>query len=79
MLDNFNVNLRENEGFPTCIPCIPIPEHGQSNPPIVFKNEVFRFKNIHALLEAPWNVLHALIFVLTDRKGTIQANDESNE
>ena len=22
MFDNFNVNLRKNEGFPTCIPCI---------------------------------------------------------
>ena len=31
MFDNFNVNLRKNEGFLTCIPCIPIPEYGQSN------------------------------------------------
>ena len=34
MFDNFNVNLRKNEGFPTCIPCIPIPEYGQSNAPL---------------------------------------------
>ena len=33
MFDNFNVNLRENEGFLTYIPCIPIPEYGQSNAP----------------------------------------------
>ena len=35
MFDNFNVNLRKNEGFPTCIPCIPIPEYSQSNAPLV--------------------------------------------
>ena len=35
MFDNFNVNLRKNEGFPTCIPCIPIPEYGHSNAPLV--------------------------------------------
>ena len=29
MFDNFNVNLRKNEGFPTSIPCIPIPEYSQ--------------------------------------------------
>ena len=34
MFDNFNVNLRKNEGFPTCIPCIPIPECSQSNAPL---------------------------------------------
>ena len=31
MFDNFNVNLRKNEGFLSYIPCIPIPEYGQSN------------------------------------------------
>ena len=35
MFDNFNVNLRKNEGFLTYIPCIPIPEYGQSNAPLV--------------------------------------------
>ena len=34
MCDNFNVNLRKNEGFLTYIPCIPIPEYGQSNTPL---------------------------------------------
>ena len=35
MFDNFNVNLRKNEGFLTYIvPCIPIPEYGQSNAPL---------------------------------------------
>ena len=34
MFDNFNVNLRKNEGFQTYIPCIPIPEYGQSNAPL---------------------------------------------
>ena len=29
----FNVNPRKNEGFLTYIPCIPIPEYGQSNAP----------------------------------------------
>ena len=29
VFDNFNVNLRKNEGFLTSIPCIP--EYGQSN------------------------------------------------
>ena len=38
MFDNFNVNLRKNEGFPTCIPCTPIPEYGQSNAPQVFRD-----------------------------------------
>ena len=33
VFDNFNVNLRKNEGFLTSIPCIPIPEYGQSNAP----------------------------------------------
>ena len=35
MFDHFNVNLRKNEGFLTYIPCIPIPEYGQSNAPLV--------------------------------------------
>ena len=44
MFDNFNVNLRKNEGFPTCIPCIPIPEYGQSNAPLNSKvNQQMRF------------------------------------
>ena len=34
MFDNFNVNLRKNEGFLTYIPYIPIPEYGQSNSPL---------------------------------------------
>ena len=34
MFDNFNVNLRKNEGFLTYIPCIPVPEYGQSNAPL---------------------------------------------
>ena len=34
MFDNFNVNLRKNEGFQTYIPCIPIPEYGKSNTPL---------------------------------------------
>ena len=34
MFDNFNVNLRKNEGFLTYIPCI-IPEYRQSNAPLV--------------------------------------------
>ena len=33
MFDNFNVNLRKNEGFLTYILCIPISEYGQSNAP----------------------------------------------
>ena len=35
--DNFDVNLRKNGGFVTSIPCIPIPEYGQSNAPLVNK------------------------------------------
>ena len=35
MFDNFNVNLRKKEGFLTYVPCIPIPEYGQSNAPLV--------------------------------------------
>ena len=34
MFDNVNVNPRKNEGFPTSIPCIPIPEYGQWNTPL---------------------------------------------
>ena len=33
MFDNFNVNLRKNEGFLSYITCILIPEYGQSNAP----------------------------------------------
>ena len=33
VFDNFNVNHLKNEGFVTSIPCIPIPEYGQSNAP----------------------------------------------
>ena len=36
MFDNFNVNLPKNEWFITYIPCIPIPEYGQSNAPLVW-------------------------------------------
>ena len=36
MFDNINMNLRKNEGFLTSIiPCIPIPEYGQFNAPLV--------------------------------------------
>ena len=35
MFDNFNVNLRKNEGFLTSIPCIPVAEYGQSNAPLL--------------------------------------------
>ena len=35
MFDNFNVNIRKKERFLTYIPCIPIPEYGQSNAPLV--------------------------------------------
>ena len=34
MFDNISVNLRKNEGFLTYIPCIFIPEYGQSNAPV---------------------------------------------
>ena len=34
IFENFNVNPRKNEGFLTYIPCIPIPEYGQSNAPL---------------------------------------------
>ena len=34
MFDNLGVNLRKNEGFLIYIPCIPIPEYGQSNAPL---------------------------------------------
>ena len=33
VFDNFNVNLRKNEGLLYSIPRIPIPEYGQSNAP----------------------------------------------
>ena len=35
MFDNINVNPRKNEGFLTSIPCIPIPEYGQLNAPLI--------------------------------------------
>ena len=34
VFDNFNVNLRKNEGFLTSIPCFPIPKYGRSNAPL---------------------------------------------
>ena len=34
MFDNFNVNLRKNEGLLNYIPCIPIPEYGQLSAPL---------------------------------------------
>ena len=33
MFHIFSLNLRKSEGFLTYIPCIPIPEYGQSNAP----------------------------------------------
>ena len=33
--EHFNMNLRKNEGFLTSILCIPIPEIGQSNAPLI--------------------------------------------
>lgn len=44
MFDIFNVNLRKNEGFLTCIPCNPIPEYGQSNAPLVMASDRMRKK-----------------------------------
>ena len=44
MFDNFSVNLRKNEGFLTYIPCIPIPEYGQSNAPLECKMAFSSFK-----------------------------------
>ena len=35
MFDNFYVNHRKNEGFLPYIPCILIPEYGQSNAPLM--------------------------------------------
>ena len=35
MFDNFYVNHRKNEGFLPYIPCILIPEYGQSNAPLI--------------------------------------------
>ena len=43
MFDNFNVNLRKNEGFPTDIPCIPIPDYGQSNAPFLAPDDKEQF------------------------------------
>ena len=49
MFDNFNVNLRKHEGFLTYIPCIPIPEYGQSNAPLnSYQRETGAYK-FHAL------------------------------
>ena len=47
MFDNFNVNLRKNDGFLTDIPCIPIPEYGQSNAPL---NSLLRAREVHTRL-----------------------------
>ena len=41
MFDSINVNFRKNEGFLTSIPCIPIPEYGQSNAPLVLSENLF--------------------------------------
>ena len=40
MFDKINANLRKNEGFLISITCIPIPEYGQSNAPLIsyYKN-----------------------------------------
>ena len=42
IFDNFAVNLRKNEVFLTYIPCIPIPEYGQSNTPLDFGKKKFQ-------------------------------------
>ena len=44
MFDNFNVNLRKNEGFLTSIPGNPISEYGQSNAPLIFCNNLRKYK-----------------------------------
>ena len=49
MFDNFNVNLRKNEGFLTYIPCIPIPEYGQSNAPLYLTDN----KNSNVQVQSP--------------------------
>ena len=38
---SFNVNLCKKKGFLTSIPCIPIPEYGQSNAPSVERPRVY--------------------------------------
>ena len=47
MFDNFNVKLRKNEGFLTDIPCIPFPDYGQSNAPLVVNQ---MFSSNHAVI-----------------------------
>ena len=49
MFANFYVNLRKNEGFPTCIPCIPIPEYSQSNAPLDRKDANFVSSTLSSL------------------------------
>ena len=55
MFDNFNVNLRKNEGFLTDIPCIPIPDYSQSNAPLIIKAATRNIKT-----RTIWNLLFSL-------------------
>ena len=55
MFDNFYVNLRKNEGFLTDIPCIPIPDYGQSKAPL--KRRAFKASK------------YTIIFLLVSLKG----------
>ena len=40
MFDIFHVNLRENEGFLTCIPYIPIPENVNGTHPKIVAQKI---------------------------------------
>ena len=42
----FKKCLTKNEGFLTSIPCIPIPEKGQSNAPLVWKG-ILQFNHVN--------------------------------
>ena len=53
MFDNINMNLRKNEGFLTPIPCIPIPEYGQSNAPLMYGPEGNRTRGKTKLTSFP--------------------------
>ena len=71
MFGNFNANLRKNEGYLTYIPCIPIPEYGKSNDPLIYFDPTTRliFYLISVLLHGIAVIENRDIYTLRSAKG----------
>ena len=79
MFDNFNVNFRKNKGFLTCIPCIPIPEYGESNAPLVIRRNLYYCYVIASFAYTKTKMAHFnLNLPLVDYSNTSSPNEWSS-